>query len=660
MLLAALAAPAAALADVGVDTRDVAPVARIDASGDAVPVGDVNGDGIGDLGLGPFSETAAGRRCEPLTEKIDRGDARNWQDAVQVVFGRPSFGPIDVETVGPGGLRVRCPATPRLEDRGPPGSGTSYGIAVGGSVAGAGDVNGDGLADVAVGSVSAGPRGRPGAGSVHVVFGAREGGEMDARTLGDRGVRIDGPERASELGRSITAVGDVDGDGFGDVALPYRVGAAAPNGRRLGRERLRVAIVFGGFRGGEQIDLASPGARVSTLAGLTEAFVAEIADHVALAGLGDLGGDGAGELAVGAAFASEETLWTRRVAVMRVRRGATIDVRREPRVLTVRAEGDRIRFGAVAPAGDVDGDGRQDLAIAANHAPGELGVRDPGTAVMVVPASAGPDVDVARPGATVRTILGVGEVEDDVFAFGGHLAPLGDVDGDGRPDLAIAQPGATPDCRSGAGVVWVVPGTAGGGTVRIDRAPGAWRIDGARPYAALGREVAAGDVTGDGAPELILPSLPSGDAGVVDVRLLAARRPATEVGRLASPPDCFGARLLTRTLRGLRRGRVVVRVRSHMGTGQPQTLAVRVTIGTARSRPRTRRDFDRFRRSILRAGVARARVRAEGPIRRRVAVRMPRAMRRMVRAARFAFVEVDVEQVSPRGAHATDELLVAR
>ena len=659
--LAATAAPAGA--DAGVDTRDVAPIARVDSSGDAVAVGDVNGDGIGDLGLGPFSERAEGRRCEPLDEEIDAGDTRNWQDAAEIVFGGPSPGPFARDAVGPNALRVRCFALPQLEDRGPPGSGVSYGGRAGGAVAGAGDVNGDGLADVAVGAPGAGPRGRPVAGSVHVVFGAREGGELDARSLGARGVRIDGPQRASGLGVAIVPVGDVDGDGHDDLALPYRVGIAAPNGRRLNRERLRVAIVFGGFSGGEQVDLAAPGDRATVLTGVAPGYEAEVAEEVSLAGLGDVDGDGGGEVAVGSPHVGDFVLGTGRVVVLNLRRrGATVEVSRETPVMAVRAGRGGSVLGTVAPAGDVDGDGRQDLAVSAALATGVLGLRSASAAVLVVPSRPGTTVELARPPEGVRTILGGldGDGFDVPFTFGSAIAPLGDVDADGRPDLLIGQRGATPDCRTRAGSAWVVPGAAGGGTTPVARVPGAWRIDGARPSAAVGARASAGDLTGDGVPELVLPALPFDNAAVDDVRIIAAQRPLTTVGPLTSLERCFGTRLLTRTLRGLRSGRVAVHVRSNMGTGQRQTLAIRVTVGTLRSRPRTRRAIDLLEESILRSGVSTRRVRFAGPARRRIVVRLTPRTRRMLRVARFVAVSVEVEQVSPNGATATHELTLAR
>jgi hypothetical protein len=98
-----------------------------------------------------------------------------------------------------------------------------------------GDVNGDGLADVAIGAATADPLGRRDAGVVHVVFGGAPLGRLDDqagfRILGPRQGRRrpppvfqpDGPPRGAMAGSSVAGAGDVNGDGLGDILVgaPY-------------------------------------------------------------------------------------------------------------------------------------------------------------------------------------------------------------------------------------------------------------------------------------------------------------------------------------------------------------------------------------------------------------------------------------------------------
>ena len=86
-------------------------------------------------------------------------------------------------------------------------------------MAGAGDFNGDGLADVAVGAPQSRAAKREGAGATFVVFGARRPGDVDVRALGTRGVEIDGEHEFANAGESLAPLGDINGDGRGDLLI---------------------------------------------------------------------------------------------------------------------------------------------------------------------------------------------------------------------------------------------------------------------------------------------------------------------------------------------------------------------------------------------------------------------------------------------------------
>ena len=78
------------------------------------------------------------------------------------------------------------------------------------SVAAAGDVNGDGRADVIIGAPVAGNNGRDGSGSAYVIFGRESQGEVDLTALGAAGFRIDGGADDDSAGGSVAHAGDVE------------------------------------------------------------------------------------------------------------------------------------------------------------------------------------------------------------------------------------------------------------------------------------------------------------------------------------------------------------------------------------------------------------------------------------------------------------------
>jgi hypothetical protein len=89
------------------------------------------------------------------------------------------------------------------------------------AVSGAGDVNGDGFADVLIGADSASDNGYY-SGAVYVVFGKSEGFPADivlSALNGRNGFKIIGPGKYDEVGHSVSSAGDMNGDGFDDIIV---------------------------------------------------------------------------------------------------------------------------------------------------------------------------------------------------------------------------------------------------------------------------------------------------------------------------------------------------------------------------------------------------------------------------------------------------------
>jgi hypothetical protein len=108
------------------------------------------------------------------------------------------------------------------------------------SVSAAGDVNGDGLADVMVGARLADPAAGANAGKSYVVFGKSATAAMDLSALGTGGFVINGEATLDESGFSVSAAGDVNGDGLADVMVgAYKANPAG------GADAGKSYVVFG-------------------------------------------------------------------------------------------------------------------------------------------------------------------------------------------------------------------------------------------------------------------------------------------------------------------------------------------------------------------------------------------------------------------------------
>ncbi len=154
----------------------------------AANLGDVNGDGLADAILAaPF---------------YNNGTAVTG--AAYVVFSHASTADVDLAGAGWGYLI----------------KGADQSDVAGGSVAGPGDVNGDGIPDAVVGAHQHGlSQTRPQNGAAYIVFGKQGGGTVDLAALGTGGIEIDGAAGIDNLGYFVGPAGDNDHDGKADVAV---------------------------------------------------------------------------------------------------------------------------------------------------------------------------------------------------------------------------------------------------------------------------------------------------------------------------------------------------------------------------------------------------------------------------------------------------------
>jgi FG-GAP repeat len=256
---------------------------------------------------------------------------------------------------------------------------------MGNSISSAGDVNGDGIADVLVGAVGGDRADQSSAGESYVVFGRPTGfpTAFQLRSLlpaaggdGSAGFVLKGVDAFDYAGVSVSGAGDVNGDGFDDMIVSaFR---ADPHGRTNGGESY---VVFGrGSAFPPVIELRSlfPGLGGDGSTGFAIAGV-EYSDESgrSVSAAGDVNGDGIDDLVIGASGAGPGFYSTGQAYVVFGRSSgfpAAFDLRR---LLPARggdgSEGfiiqgienfDRVGI-SVSGAGDVNGDGIDDLIIGA-------------------------------------------------------------------------------------------------------------------------------------------------------------------------------------------------------------------------------------------------------------------------------------------------------
>jgi len=325
--------------------------------------------------------------------------------------------------------------------------GTTGGGAFGTSVASVGDLDDDGVPDIVVGAPSfLGASAPPG---YVKVFSGADGSEV--RTLSD-GVPF------TLFGSSVAGVGDINGDGKAE----FLVGAPGGNGIAAGSARL--------YSGADDtVLLTVNGTGTSNLG------------H-AVAGLGDVDGDGTPDFAIAApGFTSGRK---QRVGQVTIYSGATLA---PLKVLTGKKSA--LNFGwSVAGAGDVNGDGFADVIV------GAIG--------------AAPNKKTAAGQVTLysgRNFKKLGSIKGNASSsfVGSAVAGVGDVNGDGLDDIAVGASGV-----NGFGGLVAVFVRSGGKLSAFFAFTGA-------PGEDFGDAIAnAGDVDGNGAPDLILGGWGAGPVGM--------------------------------------------------------------------------------------------------------------------------------------------------
>ena len=483
-LLAVVTAPSAGAKRIG-------PIDLVSQAGIRI-VGEAASDRVG-WAVARAGDVNGDRRMDVIIGAPTAGNnERDSSGSAYVVFGQRSAVTIDLASLGGSGFRI---------------DGAVEGDVAGFAVSTAGDVNGDGLADVVVGAPEADNNFREQSGSAYVVFGQRTTAPVDLSALGARGFRIDGASSSEFAGWSVADAGDVNGDKRRDVLVGAPFAAKneleiAPEG--FERSQSGSLYVVFGQAGATNVDLAALGNRGFRIDGPEQ--VSRVGWSAARAG--DVNHDGRSDVLVGAPFTSNnERVYSGSAYVVFGKSSPdTVDLASLGR-RGLQIDGDaggEIVFGgvgwSVSGAGDVNGDGRADVLIGATAADANRR-EDSGSAYVVFGRGAGRvDLKALRSGGF--RVDGAGEFDYAASSVAG----AGDLNGDGRADVIVSAEQADHNGRDDSGSAYVVFGKRSGATIDLAKlGERGLRLDGAAADDLTGWSVSGvGDVNGDKQPDLLL------------------------------------------------------------------------------------------------------------------------------------------------------------
>ncbi len=444
-----------------------------DRSGFSVSsAGDVNGDGLDDLIVG--------------------ADAVNtYTGKSYVVFGKINSTAINLSSIsaGTGGFAI---------------NGENNEDQSGASVSSAGDVNGDGLDDLIIGAFLANIGNRANAGKSYVVFGKTNTATINLSSIaaGTGGFVINGDHSEGFSGRSVSSAGDVDGDGLDDLIV-----GAHGEPTRSDHPEGKSYVVFGKKDNTNAVNLSS-------VASGSGGFVINGEDTntagqsgTAVSSAGDVNGDGLDDLVIGAprslpydtgkvfvVFGKKDDASAIGLSAIESGTGGFV---------IIGESGDFISK-SVSSAGDVNGDGLDDLIIEASNA--DLnGKTNVGRSFVVFGTA---DTDVIELSSVTSGTGGFvinGEKAGDNSGF--SVSSAGDVNGDGLSDLIV---GAYKADVTGIneGKSYVVFGKSNTNAVdlsSIAAGTGGFVINGKNAWDRSGHSVSsAGDINGDGLDDLIV------------------------------------------------------------------------------------------------------------------------------------------------------------
>ncbi|PUE22711.1 hypothetical protein B9Z39_16930, partial [Limnohabitans sp. JirII-29] len=436
--------------------------------------GDVNGDGLADLLVGAsFSSTSAGSTA-----------GRSY-----VVFGTSATHAINLSALAAcsGGFVI---------------DGACAGDQSGRSDSSAGDVNGDGLADLLIGAPQGDPSTGLDAGRSYVAWGTTGTSviQLSAVAAGSGGFVIDGACAGDKSGGSVSGAGDVNDNGLADLLLGGPV-----SGSNSGSTAGGSYVVFGSTST-SPIHLSAVNAGVG---GFVVISGQSTGDHngTSVSSAGDVNGDGLAHLLVGApasdpnarnlagrSYVVGGTTATSAINLSAVAAGTGGFVNHR------QASGDN-SGASVAGVGDVNGHGLAHLLVGAPFS----SLNAVGS-YLVFGTTRTNAINLSAVTAGTGGFVMDGECSGNQRGY--SVSRAGDVNGDGLADLLVSAPLSSTSTGPQAGHTYLVLGTTSTSTIELSNVaagPGGFVINGACAGDQSSFSVSsARDVNGDGLADLLV------------------------------------------------------------------------------------------------------------------------------------------------------------
>ena len=440
------------------------------------------------------SPIATGEVTVTVAENLLTDLGANGNVAVTATQSYTDIGAINTANLGDKGYVITGATT---------GATTITSKYLGYSVSDAGDVNGDGLADVVVGAY----RETTGttSGAVYVLFGKNNSATIDVSNLGDSGYKIYNSATTSRLGTSVSQIGDLNGDGLADLLIS----GATTNGR---------AYVVYGKTTTTDIDLANLTAEQGfSMTGPSDVLIGKWVSA------GDIDGDGIDDIMVSNSSSSLVSSTYVVFGKSITSTTSTIDLTKiveNGQGLILKGVSGTSFGNSIAYIGDVNGDGKGDMLISASTTKNETKTtQSDGAAYVVYGTDTAQTIDISTLSASQGyKITGPIPTETAVTSvqFAQYVGAAGDVNADGIADMII---GSSSSAAYGY-KAYVVFGQEGISTTGVDvtnlGSNGFVIQSNTNAILGVGSSVSyAGDINGDGLADVIVGASSGNQAFVV-------------------------------------------------------------------------------------------------------------------------------------------------